>query len=124
MQFLGLAASQVSLFHLPENTFLKKVLPFLLQNPQNPYKYGVEIYYQVATKQSTGLFLPNCVAIWSLLSQVRVLSIIIIKKQTPKWCLSFYGCGGRTRTCDLRVMSPTSFQLLYPAISRCAYIIA
>ena len=26
------------------------------------------------------------------------------------------GCGGRTRTCDLRVMSPTSFQLLYPAI--------
>lgn len=26
------------------------------------------------------------------------------------------GCGGRTRTYDLRVMSPTSFQLLYPAI--------
>ena len=29
----------------------------------------------------------------------------------------FYGCGGRTRTYDLRVMSPTSFQLLYSAIS-------
>ena len=28
----------------------------------------------------------------------------------------FYGCGGRTRTYDLRVMSPTSFQLLYSAI--------
>ena len=27
-----------------------------------------------------------------------------------------YGCGGRTRTYDLRVMSPTSFQLLYSAI--------
>jgi len=26
MRFLGLVASQVSLFHLPENTFLKKVL--------------------------------------------------------------------------------------------------
>ena len=26
------------------------------------------------------------------------------------------GCGGRTRTFDLRVMSPTSFQLLYSAI--------
>ena len=26
------------------------------------------------------------------------------------------GCGGRTRTCDLRVMSPTSCQLLHPAI--------
>ena len=29
---------------------------------------------------------------------------------------TFYGCGGRTRTYDLRVMSPTSFQLLYSAI--------
>ncbi len=28
----------------------------------------------------------------------------------------FYGCGGRTRTYDLRVMSPTSFQLLYSAM--------
>ena len=28
----------------------------------------------------------------------------------------FNGCGGRTRTCDLRVMSPTSYQLLYSAI--------
>ena len=27
-----------------------------------------------------------------------------------------FGCGGRTRTYDLRVMSPTSFQLLYSAI--------
>ena len=26
------------------------------------------------------------------------------------------GCGGRTWTNDLRVMSPTSYQLLYPAI--------
>jgi hypothetical protein len=28
---------------------------------------------------------------------------------------SSFGCGGRTRTCDLRVMSPTSCQLLHPA---------
>ena len=28
----------------------------------------------------------------------------------------FSGCGGRTRTYGLRVMSPTSYQLLYPAI--------
>ena len=26
------------------------------------------------------------------------------------------GCGGRTRTSGLRVMSPTSYQLLYPAV--------
>ena len=29
------------------------------------------------------------------------------------------GCGGRTRTYDLRVMSPTSYQLLYSAILGC-----
>ena len=38
------------------------------------------------------------------------------------------GCGGRTRTYDLRVMSPTSFQLLYSAIwvrsAECLDIIA
>ena len=27
-----------------------------------------------------------------------------------------FGSGGRTRTCDLRVMSPTSCQLLHPAL--------
>ena len=32
----------------------------------------------------------------------------------------FSGCGGRIRTNDLRVMSPTSYQLLYPAIFICA----
>jgi hypothetical protein len=26
------------------------------------------------------------------------------------------GCGDKTRTCDLWVMSPTSYQLLHPAI--------
>ena len=40
------------------------------------------------------------------------------KEKVLKSCDSrtFYGCGGRTRTYDLRVMSPTSFQLLYSAI--------
>ena len=28
-----------------------------------------------------------------------------------------HGCGDRTWTCDLRVMSPTSYQLLHPAIN-------
>ena len=30
--------------------------------------------------------------------------------------VALIGCGDRTWTCDLRVMSPTSYQLLYPAI--------
>ena len=30
--------------------------------------------------------------------------------------VNFCGCGDRTWTCDLRVMSPTSYQLLHPAM--------
>ena len=35
-----------------------------------------------------------------------------------QWAIFVFGCGGKTRTCDLRVMSPTSCQLLHPAILR------
>ena len=39
------------------------------------------------------------------------------EKSHPDWDDFFFsGCGGRTRTYDLRVMSPTSYQLLYSAI--------
>ena len=38
------------------------------------------------------------------------------KVQKPHSFWTNFGCGGRTRTYDLRVMSPTSFQLLYSAI--------
>jgi hypothetical protein len=31
---------------------------------------------------------------------------------------AFFCGGGRIRTCDLRVMSPTSYQLLHPAVCR------
>ena len=39
------------------------------------------------------------------------------RKASRKWlaCKDLANSGGRTRTCDLRVMSPTSCQLLYPA---------
>ena len=49
--------------------------------------------------------------------EVRVLKIHNDKKtDTINRCLFFYGCGSKTRTYDLRVMSPTSYQLLHPAI--------
>ena len=32
--------------------------------------------------------------------------------------LHFLGCGGRTRTCDLQVMSLASYQLLHSAMLR------
>ena len=35
------------------------------------------------------------------------------RKRLPK---VLFSSGGRTRTCDLRVMSPTSYRLLYPAM--------
>ena len=51
----------------------------------------------------------------------------LLTKKNHRICLKyggFYGCGGRTRTYDLRVMSPTSFQLLYSAIFCCALLSA
>ena len=45
-----------------------------------------------------------------------------IKKSPTDVSDFFYGCGGRTWTYDLRVMSPTSYRLLYPA-TRCLLII-
>ena len=50
----------------------------------------------------------------------KIMSQIIpqnAEKRTHPTGESFFsGCGGRIRTNDLRVMSPTSYQLLYPAI--------
>ncbi len=47
-----------------------------------------------------------------------------IKKCTTTFVVVHkHGCGGRTRTYDLRVMSPTSFQLLYSAIFGCAPLV-
>ena len=55
-------------------------------------------------------------------------TICIVKPPKPDGFGGNSGCGGRTRTYDLRVMSPTSFQLLYSAIllrsSECLCIIA
>ena len=45
-------------------------------------------------------------------------TICIVKPPKPDGFGGNSGCGGRTRTYDLRVMSPTSFQLLYSAIFR------
>ena len=51
-----------------------------------------------------------------------------ISKKENRWSLVFskasaihFGCGRRTRTYDLRVMSPASYQLLHPAIFNCSY---
>ena len=38
------------------------------------------------------------------------------KKEVIKKSLPLYSCGGRTRTCDLQVMSLASYQLLHTAI--------
>ncbi len=46
--------------------------------------------------------------------KVEVFSTKIKKASFLNETFSF-GCGGRTWTYDLRVMSPTSYQLLHPA---------
>ena len=37
-------------------------------------------------------------------------------EKTHRIPMGFFSSGNRTRTCDLRVMSPTSCLLLYPAL--------
>ena len=39
-----------------------------------------------------------------------------MKKRTLAYVLFRFSSGDRTRTCDLWVMSPTSYQLLHPAM--------
>ena len=56
------------------------------------------------------LFQNRFYGIFILLLKVRKTTVSLMKT------VVFSGCGGRTRTYDLRVMSPTSFQLLYSAI--------
>ena len=48
-------------------------------------------------------------------SNLRLDSVYGIKKPEPNDS-GFLCSGDRTRTCDLRVMSPTSSQLLHPAM--------
>ena len=59
------------------------------------------------------------VTVWvsGFLSKSALTILATKQRKVPKpwWFRNFYGCGGRTRTYDLRVMSPTSFQLLHPA---------
>ena len=56
---------------------------------------------------------------WDFLRRlVSELPGSIKKSQGPK-SLGLPSSGGRTRTYDLRVMSPTSYQLLHPAILWC-----
>ncbi len=50
----------------------------------------------------------------------EVLITSVKQKRMPKH--PFQCSGNRTRTCDLRVMSPTSYQLLHPAICLLLYI--
>ena len=48
--------------------------------------------------------------------QARASSAYSQRKKPPTFVGGFPSSGNRTRTCDLRVMSPTSYLLLYPAI--------
>ena len=55
-------------------------------------------------------------------SETRPLYLLVMasfneKTKSTCFCKFFpYGCGDRTLTCDLRVMNPTSYQLLHSAI--------
>ena len=92
---------------------------YTIQNHKRLHKtfYGFYVFYCISIK-----FIQKCCKNFNV--NIFILFLVlseISKKQKEiepniKIRLYFSGCGGRTRTCDLRVMSPTSFQLLYPAI--------
>ena len=46
---------------------------------------------------------------------------LAVQKKESETISNSLSSGGRTRTCGLWVMSPTSYQLLHPAISECKY---
>ena len=54
-----------------------------------------------------------------LVQEEKVLPERTKQKTSRKGWFSKLCSGGRTRTCDLRVMSPTSYRLLYPAVLDC-----
>ena len=62
------------------------------------------------------------VVLITICCMVAICFLGSIKKSPTDVSDFFYGCGGRTWTYDLRVMSPTSYRLLYPA-TRCLLII-
>ena len=92
---------------------------YTIQNHKRLHKtfYGFYVFYCISIK-----FIQKCCKNFNV--NIFILFLVlseISKKQKEiepniKIRLYFSGCGGRTRTCDLRVMSPTSYQLLYAAI--------
>ena len=48
--------------------------------------------------------------------KVEKQNMVKTKKEVINSSLPLFGCGGRTRTCDLQVMSLASYQLLHTAI--------
>ena len=80
MQFLGLVASRGGLFHLPENTFLKKSVAKVLQ------KTVVQKVPSPKTRINTGLFgtskpkgtIPTrrCRGVWRLYRKLRGLRVL------------------------------------------------
>ena len=55
---------------------------------------------------------------WGKALREKEMQIAIEQRKNPETVeiAGFSGCGGRTRTYGLRVMSPTSYQLLHSAI--------
>ena len=76
----------------------------MVQNPLDDILLWVRIWVRVVSKG----FVEILFELFDPKNKEKVLKSYDFR--------TFYGCGGRTRTYDLRVMSPTSFQLLYSAI--------
>ena len=66
-------------------------------------KKGLSILFSALTQRATLVVL-----ITRKIANLNIYSKIRNEKRHPLGCLFVSGCGDRDRTCDLRVMSPTS----------------
>ena len=78
---------------------------------QEPRKRGCSLAHRCDGSHSPRCIVPRTRSARSppgtRRSQYNTISITKTKKDTV-WCPFHFGCGDRDRTCDLRVMSPTS----------------
>ena len=83
---------------------------------KNPHLSIVLFLKSFARKTTAWLTcLPHQKVRKRILHQEKNVSTNIQLKINSNNRTPYIGCGGRTWTCDLRVMSPTSCQLLHPA---------
>ena len=110
------------------NNFIRKYWQswhFIYRHNKTPHKQGVKSHSWWLRRDLNSWhsgYEPNALANWAtqpkmeLITRVELVTSSLPRMRSTYWAISAIGCGKRTRTSDLRVMSPTSYLLLHPAM--------